>query len=93
MVIRSEAKANTLEQIYDVCNRLFKGKNCFFTKEELEQKKADENNIFLTRRKGNVEVHNNRFCDMVCDGVASTIYQSVDIRNSFQAGAEACHCG
>ena len=50
MVIRSEAKANTLEHIYDVCNRLFKDETCFYTKEELEQEKTKESNIFLTRR-------------------------------------------
>ena len=50
MVIRGEMKANTLEQIYDICNRLFKDKDCFYTKEELEQEKANEKNIFLARR-------------------------------------------
>lgn len=53
MVIRSEAKANTLEHIYDICNRLFKDKDCFYTKEELEQERTNENNIFLTRRINN----------------------------------------
>lgn len=50
MVIRSEAKANTLEQIYDICNRLFKDKDCFYTNEELAQERANENNIFLRRK-------------------------------------------
>jgi hypothetical protein len=49
MVIRGEAKANTLEAIYDICNRLFKDKDCFYTKEELEQERTDEKNIILTR--------------------------------------------
>lgn len=49
MVIRSEAKANTLEYIYDICNRLFKNEDCFYTKEELEQERTNEKNIFLRR--------------------------------------------
>lgn len=49
MVIRGEAKANTLEHIYDICNRLFKNEDCFYTKEELEQERTNEKNIFLTR--------------------------------------------
>lgn len=49
MVIRSEAKANTLEALYDICNRLFNNDDCFYTKEELEQEKTKEKNIFITR--------------------------------------------
>ena len=49
MVIRGEAKANTLEYIYDICNRLFKNEDCFYTNEELEQERTNEKNIFLTR--------------------------------------------
>lgn len=49
MVIRSEVKATTLEQIYDICNRLFKGNDCFYTAEELAQERENEKNIFLTR--------------------------------------------
>lgn len=49
MVIRGEAKANTLEHIYDICNRLFKDKNCFYTQEELEQARTNESNIFLEK--------------------------------------------
>lgn len=51
MVIRSEAKVNVLEHIYEVCNRIFKDKDCFYTNEELEQKRKKENNIFLKRSK------------------------------------------
>ena len=89
MVIRSEAQAGTLEHIYDICNRLFKDKNCFYTQEELEQKRADENNIFLTRRKTNVEVRSNRVCGMVYDSLDSAIFQSLGVRNSLQTEAEA----
>ena len=49
MVIRGEAKANTLEHIYDICNRIFNNDDCFYTKEELEQERTNEKNIFLTR--------------------------------------------
>ena len=60
MVIRSEIKANTLEQIYDICNRLFKDKDCFYTNEELEQERRNENNIFLTRGTDNGRIENCR---------------------------------
>lgn len=58
MVIRGETKANTLEYIYDICNRLFKDKDCFYTKEDLEQERTNENNIFLTRRNENGQLGN-----------------------------------
>lgn len=52
MVIRaSEVNAKTLEYIYDVCNRLIKG-DCFYTKEDLEQEKTNEKNIFLKKSQG-----------------------------------------
>ena len=60
MVIRSEAKANTLENIYDICNRLFKDKNCFYTSEELEQERANGKSVFLKRGKENRELDNLR---------------------------------
>lgn len=50
MVIRrSEANVKTLEYIYDVCNRLIKDGNCFYTKEDLEQERTNEKNIFLKK--------------------------------------------
>lgn len=49
MVIRSEAKANTLEILFDVCNRIFTNGDCFYTNEEVEQKKTNEKNIFLKK--------------------------------------------
>lgn len=50
MVIRrSEANVKALEYIYDVCNRLFKDGNCFYTKEDIEQEKTNEKNIFLKK--------------------------------------------
>ncbi len=51
LVIRSEAKANTLEALYDICNRLFNNDDCFYTQEELEQERTNEKNIFITRSK------------------------------------------
>ena len=64
MVIRNEANANTLEYIYDICNRLFKGKDCFYTKEDLERERTNSNNIFLTRRNENERISNSR--ESVC---------------------------
>lgn len=55
MVIRGEAKANTLAHIYDICNRLFENEDCFYTKEQLEQERTNEKNIFITRRKENYD--------------------------------------
>ena len=49
MVIRSEATASTIEHLFDVCNRLFKNGDCFYTNEELEQKKTNEQVIFLKK--------------------------------------------
>ena len=49
MVIRSEAKANTIENLFDVCNRIFKDDDCFYTKEKLEQERKNKNNIFLRK--------------------------------------------
>lgn len=36
-----------LEEIYEVCNEIFKDDDLFYTKEELEKLKQDEGNIFL----------------------------------------------
>jgi hypothetical protein len=49
MVIRSEAKANTLEAFYDICNRIFNNDDCFYTKEDLEQERTNEKNIFIKK--------------------------------------------
>lgn len=73
MVIRGEVKASTLEHIYDTCNRLFKDKDCFYTKEELEQEQLNKNNVFLTRGKSTNEIRSNRVYNLVCDSVASAV--------------------
>lgn len=49
MVIRGEATANTLTNLYDICNRIFNDDDCFYTNEEFEQERTKENNIFLKR--------------------------------------------
>lgn len=54
MVIRSEARASTLENLFDVCNRIFKNDDCFYTNEELEQEKTNEKNIFLKKEYKNL---------------------------------------
>lgn len=49
MVIRREATASTIERLFDVCNRIFKNGDCFYTNEELEQERTNEKNIFLKK--------------------------------------------
>lgn len=49
MVIRGTATASTVEHLFDVCNRIFKDDNCFYTKDELEQERTNEKNIFLKK--------------------------------------------
>lgn len=36
-----------LEEIYEVCNEIFKDDDLFYTKEELEKLRQDKENIFL----------------------------------------------
>lgn len=43
----STPKKEDLKRLYDVCNKIFKKKECFYTKEEVEKLKKDKNNIFL----------------------------------------------
>lgn len=38
---------DVLEEIYEICNEIFKDDELFYTKEELERLKQDEKNIFL----------------------------------------------
>jgi hypothetical protein len=49
MVIRGEINANKLINIYDICNRIFKNDDCFYTKEKLEQEKTNKKNIILKK--------------------------------------------
>ena len=48
MIIRQQPTASVLSNIYDICNRLFgDDNNCFYTEDEIEEKKQNSNNIFL----------------------------------------------
>lgn len=49
MVIRGEATASTVEHLFDVCNRIFKNEDCFYTEDEVAQKRTNENYIFLIK--------------------------------------------
>lgn len=40
-------KKEDLRRLYDVCNRIFKKKECFYTKEQVKKLKEDKSNIFL----------------------------------------------
>ena len=53
LVIRREVQANTLKNIYDICNRIFKNDDCFYTKEKLEQERTKEYNIFINKENNN----------------------------------------
>lgn len=47
-VHRPEApKKEDLKRLYDVCNKIFKKKECFYTKEEIKELKKDEKNKFI----------------------------------------------
>ena len=41
-----------LEEIYEVCNEIFKDDELFYTKEELEKLKQDKENVFLWKEWG-----------------------------------------
>ena len=40
-------KKEDLRMLYDVCNKIFTKKECFYTREEVKELKKDEKNIFL----------------------------------------------
>jgi len=40
-------KKEDLKNLYDVCNSIFKKKECFYTKEEVKKLKEDKSNVFL----------------------------------------------
>lgn len=40
-------KKEDLKRLYDVCNKIFKKKECFYTKEEVKKLKEDKSNRFL----------------------------------------------
>lgn len=48
VVVPDKVEYRRLEELYDVCNELFKThQECFYTSEELERLKSDLSNKFL----------------------------------------------
>lgn len=46
--MEKDLKRESLNNLYDVCNEIFKKyEECFYTKEELEKLKRDKSKIFL----------------------------------------------
>ena len=43
-------KREDLKMLYDICNKLFNKKECFYTKEEVKKLKEDKENKFLQKR-------------------------------------------
>lgn len=37
----------TLERLYDVCNKIFKSDECFYSSTEIKKLKKEKSNIFL----------------------------------------------
>jgi hypothetical protein len=50
-IIRSTPTAATLSNLYDYINKTFQDNDLFYTKEEIEKLKENENFIFLERGK------------------------------------------
>lgn len=46
-VISKPPNKEKLKRIYDVCNKVFKNDNCFYSKEEVKELKKDKSNIFI----------------------------------------------
>lgn len=40
-------KKEDLKRLYDVCNKIFKKKECFYTEEEVKELKKDKKNRFI----------------------------------------------
>lgn len=51
MIIRGKTDASKLRHIYNTIQRLIDNQECYYTKEEIEELKKDEKNIFLERGK------------------------------------------
>ena len=41
----SKPKKDDLVKLYDVCNKIFKSKNCFYTKDEFKKEKEKREEI------------------------------------------------
>ena len=50
MIIRGEVTKEKLELIYSTIGQVIKKEECFYSKEEVEELKKDNKNIFLGRR-------------------------------------------
>lgn len=46
-IVSSKPTANTLKNIYDVCNEIFKDKELFYTSEEVKKLKQNKENVFI----------------------------------------------
>ena len=47
MVIRGEVTKRKLENIYTTVRNVVKNKDCYYTTEDIEKLKKDNNNIFI----------------------------------------------
>jgi hypothetical protein len=46
-IVSNTPTKDTLKQLYDVCNEIFKDESLFYTSEEVKELKKDTNNIFI----------------------------------------------
>lgn len=44
----TSSREQNLKNVYDVCNKVFKDNQCFYTCDNFNKLKQDKNNIFLT---------------------------------------------
>jgi len=51
MIIRKTPSKEVLEQIYKTIHKIIDNQECYYTPEQIEKLKANEENIFLERRK------------------------------------------
>ena len=49
MVLRGQVTTEKLTNIYDTINRIVKNKNCYYEEQEIENKKMNAENIFLSK--------------------------------------------
>lgn len=46
-IITSTPSPQTLKNIYDVCNEIFKDESLFYSSEEVKELKSNKDNIFI----------------------------------------------
>ena len=51
MIVRRKPTQEVLEQIYNAIQKNISNQECYFSKEEIEQLKKDEKNIFIKGEK------------------------------------------